>query len=56
MYDVLHLFAFKTSQDLFIVRNALVINAEAGNQWTKQNQLTRIVSGYDSYTVPMERK
>lgn len=32
MYDVLHLFAFKTSQDLFIVRNALVINAEAGNQ------------------------
>lgn len=56
MHDVLHLFVFKTSQGLFIVQNALVINAEAGNQWAKQSQLTRIVPGYDSYTVPMERK
>lgn len=32
MYNVLHLFAFKTSQVLFTVQNALVINAEAGNQ------------------------
>jgi len=56
MYDVLYILAFKISQVLFIVQNALVINAEAGNQWAKQSQLTRIVPGYDSHAVPMERK
>lgn len=32
MYNVLHLFALKTPQVLFIVQSALVINAEAGIQ------------------------